>query len=347
MKHYVRFEKNIQEAIILSPLTGFEPQSQSIERRKDTLLDRWCRINIERANRPKDRAGYASVLQLVESSRKSCPFCPDRLDANTPMFPKSLVLEGRLRLGEAIAFPNLFAFAQHHAVVVLTKEHFLPLDRFDPILIRNGLEAALRYLKAVKASNPRVRFCSINWNNLPTAAASLLHPHLQVIADEAPTRYLSEAMEASRVFYQKNGVSYWDDIVDAEKENEERFIMELGGSRWMTSFCGLGNNDVMGVVDASNILELGEGALGALSEGLSTMLRGYHTIGVQGFNMSLFSGPLETQSQHFNVHIRMISRPDVRPMYTSDAGFMERLHDEVVVETKPEDVALKMRAVSR
>jgi galactose-1-phosphate uridylyltransferase len=154
-------------------------------------------------------------------------------------------------------------------------------------------------------------------------------------------------MEASRVFYQKNGVSYWDDIVDAEKENEERFITELGGSRWMTSFCGLGNNDVMGVVDASNILELGEGALGALSEGLSTMLRGYHTIGVQGFNMSLFSGPLETQSQHFNVHIRMISRPDVRPMYTSDAGFMERLHDEVVVETKPEDVALKMRAVSR
>jgi galactose-1-phosphate uridylyltransferase len=57
---------------------------------------------------------------------------------------------------------------------------------------------------------------------------------------------------------------------------------------------------------------------------------------------------MDSYTPHFRVHVRMISRPDPRPMYTSDAGFLERLHDEVVVETRPEDVALKIRTtVSR
>ena len=348
MMHFVRFEKSVQKADLLNPSNGFKPQSQSVERRKDTLTDRWCRINIERANRPKDRVGDASVLQLVESSRIGCPFCPDRLATSTPMFPESLVREGRLKVGEAIAFPNLFVFAQYHSVVVLTGEHYQPLDRFKPECIRNGFDVAIRYLKAVAESNPLVRYCSINWNSLPTAGASMIHPHLQVIADVAPTKYVGEILDASEAFHRKHGVSYWDDLVEAEKENGERFIADFGGSKWLTSFCGLGNNDVLGVLDVSNIFELSGSTLDDLSDGLSAMLRGYQSIGVQGFNISLYSGPMDSYTPHFRVHVRMISRPDPRPMYTSDAGFLERLHDEVVVETRPEDVALKIRTtVSR
>ena len=343
MKHNVRFEKSLLETTILTPSTGFKPQVQVVERRKDTLLDRWCRINIDRANRPKVKSGDSSVLELAESSRKSCPFCPDRVEANTPKFPETLISEGRLRVGEAVVVPNLFAFAQHHAVVILTADHFLPLDMFDEVHIRNGLEASISFIKAVKAKNPRVKFCSINWNHLPTAAASMLHPHFQVIADEAPTRYLHETLEASRIFHDKHGVSYWSDIIEAEKEKSERFIAELGDSNWITSFCGLGNNDVVGVIDASNLFEMSEAKLGDISKGLSSILKGYNSLGVQGFNMSLFSGPLDSQSRDFRVHLRMISRPDVKPLQTADTGFMERLHDEVVVETKPEDAASKIR----
>ena len=199
MKHNVRFEKSLLETTILTPSTGFKPQVQVVERRKDTLLDRWCRINIDRANRPKVKSGDSSVLELAESSRKSCPFCPDRVEANTPKFPENLISDGRLRVGEAVPSVPIFAFAQHHAVVILTADHFLPLDRFDEVHIRDGLEASISFLKAVKARYPRVRFCSINWNHLPTAAASMLHPHFQVIADEAPTRYLHETLEASNL----------------------------------------------------------------------------------------------------------------------------------------------------
>ena len=146
------------------------------------------------------------------------------------------------------------------------------------------------------------------------------------------------------IFHDKYGVSYWSDIVEAEKENSERFIAELGGSNWYTSFCGLGNNDVVGVVDTSNLFEVSEVMLRDISKGLSAMLTGYNSLGIQGFNMSLFSGSLDSQSRDFRVHLRMISRPDVKPLQTADTGFMERLHDEVVVETKPEDAASKIRS---
>ena len=343
MTHYVKFKKQIQEARILSPLTGFKPQTQAVERRKDPLLNRWCRINVERANRPKSKAGDSSVSQLVEASQKNCPFCPERILTSTPKFPEDILPGGRLRIGEAVVVPNLFAFAQHHSVVVLTKEHFLPLDGFSPEIILNGLNASIRYLEYVKASNPRVRYCSINWNNLPTAAASMLHPHLQVTADEVPTLYISESISSSKKFYDKHGVSYWLDLVEAEREIGNRYIMDVGESAWLSSFSSLGNNELLGILKASNLFELSEQQLRDYSLGLTTMLRGYHQIGVQAFNLSLYSGPLDSKMPSFSVHSRMISRPDVKTVYTADTGFMERLHEEIVVETMPEEVASKMR----
>jgi galactose-1-phosphate uridylyltransferase len=340
---HVKFEKQIQETRILSPLTGFTPQTQAVERRKDPLLDRWCRINVERANRPKSSGGDSSIPQLVESTAKNCPFCPDRIQTSTPKFPSDILPDGRLRVGEAVVVPNLFAFAQHHAVVVLTKKHFLPLDEFHPELILNGLKASLKYLEAVRASNPRVRYASINWNNLPTAAASMLHPHLQIIADEVPTLYLSEAIASSERYYEENGVSYWLDLIEAEYDLGERYIADFGGSSWLTSFCGMGNNEILGVLKASNLFELSESQLSDYSDGLSMMLKGYHKMGVQAFNLSLYSGALDVDTRGFSVHSRMISRPDVKSVYTADTGFMERLHDEIVVETMPEDVASRMR----
>lgn len=344
MTSHVKFESQIQEAKILNPITGFTPQTQAVERRKDPLLNRWCRINVERANRPKSKSGESSVPQLVESSAKTCPFCPERILTSTPKFPGGLLSDGRLRVGEAVVVPNLFAFAANHAVVVLTKEHFLPLDAFNPELILNGLKASIKYLAVVRESNPQVKFCSINWNNLPTAAASMLHPHLQVIADEVPTLYLSESLVASGDYVKKHHKIYWLDLVEAERRLGERYIGDFGESRWLTSYCGLGNNEVQGILEASNFLELSEDQLRDYSTGLSTMLKGYHINGIQAFNLSLYSGPLDAETRGFRVHSRMISRPDVKSVYTADTGFMERLHDEIVVETMPEEVASRMRA---
>ncbi len=76
MTNQVRFEKQVQEARILSPLTGFTPQAQSVERRKDPLLNKWCRINVERANRPKSKSGESAVSQLAESSAAELPLLP-------------------------------------------------------------------------------------------------------------------------------------------------------------------------------------------------------------------------------------------------------------------------------
>jgi galactose-1-phosphate uridylyltransferase len=342
----IRFEKEIHKASMLSPLKGFKLQAQTVERRKDTLLDRWCRINVERAKRPKDRVGDDLLLQLVESSRKGCYFCPDKISTSTPLFPRSLISEGRLKLGQATVFPNLFPFAQHHAVVVLTKEHFVPLDGFKDSIIERGLEASIKYLRAVKAKKPKLRYCSINWNHMPSAAASILHPHYQVLVDSTPTRYVNEVNEALGEYHLKFGGSYWDDLVEVEKGLGERFIAEIGSSNWLASFCPFGNNDVIGISSESpHILDLDKDLVGDLARGISAILTGYHKNGVQSFNLALFSGPLDAQVSSFPVHVRMISRPSVRQMYTADAGFMEMLHEEVIVETSPEDTAKSLKSL--
>ena len=346
LKPDIKFEKETHKVSMLSPLKGFKLQTQTIERRKDTLLDRWCRINVERARRPKDRVGDDLLLQLVEASRKGCYFCPDKISTSTPLFPRSLIPEGRLKFGQATVFPNLFPFAQHHAVVVLTEEHFMPLDRFEHSMIEHGLEASIKYLNAVKAKKPKLRYCSINWNHMPGAAASILHPHFQVVVDETPTRYVNEVIEASRDYRLKVGRSYWDDLVEVERGLGERFIAEIGSSSWLASFCPFGNNDVMGIpFGSAHLLDLDEGLVGDLARGISAILSGYHEMGVQSFNLALFSGPFDAEVAPFPVHVRMISRPNVRHMYTADAGFMERLHEEVVVETSPEGTAASLRSL--
>ena len=253
---------------------------------------------------------------------------------------------GRIRVGEATAFPNLFAFAQHHAVVVLTKTHYQPIDGYEEATIRNAVEASLIYLKSVRKKHPKNLYASINWNHLPTAAASMIHPHFQVIADEAPTLYTSETLKTSKTYLRKHGVNYWDDTAQTEKQLGKRYIADFGETKWYTSYSGLGNNDTVGVTDATNLLEMTPQTIRDLSRGLTATLRGYHSIGVQGFNMSLFSAPLNKHTSYYRVHLRIISRPDVKQLYTADTGFLERLHNEVVVETMPEEVAQKIRAAN-
>jgi UDPglucose--hexose-1-phosphate uridylyltransferase len=340
----IEFEKQTFEIKLRSPSAGFGLRSQTIERRKDPLLDRWCRINLDRANRPKVASGDSSIRELVEASRKGCPFCPENVESSTPMFPEELIPEGRLIYESAVVFPNLYPFGQGHAVVIFTQEHFLPLDRFDAATIKRGLKAAIAYFKALSEEGANVEFCSINWNHMPTAASSILHPHFQVVAEERPTRYVNETAEASARYMKLAGTGFWHDLVKVERATGERFIGDVEDTSWLASFAPLGNNEVIGVADGtSGLLDLDDRTVVGLAAGMSAVLRGYHRLGVQAFNASIYSGPLSRPSSSFPSHVRMISRPSPKQFNTADSGFLERLHDEVVAETMPESTALSIR----
>jgi galactose-1-phosphate uridylyltransferase len=340
----IEFKKVIQEAKLRSPLREFKLIAQPIEVRIDPLTGRRCRINIERAKRPKQVSAETTELkEIIESSRTGCYFCPENIEKATPMFPQGL--PDRIKVGEACLFPNLFPFGGFHAVGVFSRDHYLRLDQFFPKLLEDCFKACLEYFERIYAEHRDVKYWHINWNHLPPGAASIVHPHVQITADPEPTPYLRELMEKSESWHKRQGSNYWSNLIETERTKRERFIGEIGSVSWFASFAPQGNREVIGVFSGGSALIDLKNKLADFCEGLSRILKGYHSLGVQSFNMATFSGPCdEDLSDFYLLNVRTISRPSLVPFYTSDDGFMERFHQEPVIETVPEDLAEKLRA---
>ncbi|MEM3521832.1 MAG: hypothetical protein QW589_08270 [Candidatus Bathyarchaeia archaeon] len=59
--------------------------------------------------------------------------------------------------------------------------------------------------------------------------------------------------------------------------------------------------------------------------------------------MTIFSGPLDKELKYFSLNLKIISRPNLEPIYTNDSGFMERIHYELIIEVKPESLAKELK----
>ena len=59
--------------------------------------------------------------------------------------------------------------------------------------------------------------------------------------------------------------------------------------------------------------------------------------------MITFSGPAEQTLDYYSMNAKIISRPFPKEVYTNDTGTFERLQDEWVIETLPENVAEQMK----
>ncbi|MEM3012424.1 MAG: hypothetical protein QW084_03575 [Candidatus Hadarchaeales archaeon] len=339
------FRREVREARFLSPVQGFAPVTQRVEFRQDPLTGRWSRINLERAKRVRQAVGE-SPLDLLRESARGCYFCPENLESSTPKLPPEFGDE-RMSRGEAVLFPNLFPFAEFHAVVVLSREHLLTIREFPPRMLEDALGLSLEYFGRVRKVEPAIGYAMLNWNHLPSAAASIVHPHLQLLADRTPTFWLERVMEGGRRYRGRTGRNFWLDLLKEERRRGERWIGEGGGICWLTAFAPQGQNEVWAVFrEASCFGEVGEAEVKELAVGLSRILKGYAELGVETFNLTSFSGPEDGGSRRYHrLSLRLISRPLLRPLYTSDSGFMERFQYEPVVESMPEELAVKLRKV--
>ena len=128
-----------------------------IEYRFDPLTGEQSRINPERAERLKQAESDIRLKEIIDKSKETCVFCPERIEENTPRFPEAICKEGRIRIGETVVFPNLNPFGENHAVGTLSEGHFLDLDEFRPHLLRDNLLATREYILSV---NP---LCWTTW----------------------------------------------------------------------------------------------------------------------------------------------------------------------------------------
>ncbi|MDV2481538.1 galactose-1-phosphate uridylyltransferase [Methanoculleus sp. Wushi-C6] len=288
-----------------------------LQYRRESLTGLRCRISPARIGRRIDTAPN------LPSSRDGCPFCPGAVGSSTPTFADG----SRLRWGESVTFPNLYPFAERHVVTVITRDH-APVG-FDPRCLADAISGTAEGL----ARSPG--YASINWNCLPSAGASIVHPHLQGIADVEPTLLAGLYLSAGRRYLADHGRPYWDDLIERERCSG-RFLFE-DEVFWSANPVPLGEREVRGILPVSTLDEL-EPYIEPLADGICRVIAFYRNLGTYAFNVSIFFDAPGTAGRGHRAFCSIIARLNPNSLSMCDSAFMERLHLEPVILTLPEDL---------
>jgi len=349
MTQGIRFEKHVQKSTFHNPMLGNELDTQEITIRKDPLTGHQSVFNPSLEDKvavffgPTDQA---LIDRLAHESQERCFLCGENWKLATPTYPKELVPDGRIRVGEAVLFPNLFPVAHVHAVIRVGDKHYVRLGDFNPGMILEAFQVSSEFVKALSKGEPDVRYITINGNYLHPAGASIPHPHFQIAGADLPFTYMEGLFDQSRRYHQEQGSCYWSDIVKVEKELGERYIGETGPARWIASFSPQGTNEILGILpERRDFLEMDDEDLKGLADGLSCILKGYDSMGVSTFNFAVYSGPLGEQDDSLRCYIRIISRQNVYENYRTDDYFLQKLLRNELILTPPEMLATTMRGI--
>jgi UDPglucose--hexose-1-phosphate uridylyltransferase len=289
--------------------------------RHESLTGLRCRISPDRLKRQIDQA-----LSLPSTS-DGCPFCPGMVLSATPTFPDG----SRIQFGESVTFPNLYPFGEGHVVTVITKDHFI--ETFSRQQIVDALHGQIMALA------PAGGYASINWNFLPSAGASLLHPHMQGLADSRPSAIVERYLYAGRQYRSEHGRTYWDAVREQERSSDRYLFGDE--ILWSAHAVPVGEREVRGILPIAHLAEF-ENYIDLLSRGILEIISLYRRLGTHAFNMSLFFDKTGDDNG-FRAFCSMISRINPNPSSTSDSAFMERMHLEPVVMTLPEELGIFYR----
>jgi galactose-1-phosphate uridylyltransferase len=245
----------------------------------------------------------------------------------TPVFPDG----GRIVVGESVTFPNLYPFAEWHTVTVITRDHMVPSFTAGQLV-----DAFTGMLQSLREHDG---YTSINWNFLPSAGASLAHPHLQGLVDSRPSPLAGHYFAGGERYLREQGRSYWEDLRKAEHDGGR--ILIDGKILWLAHAVPLGEKEIRGVLPISHLSELGP-FIRDLAGDLLDMITFYNELGTRAFNFALFFDR-EGSDRGFLAFCSLIARINPNPLSLSDSAFMERLHLEPVILTLPEDLARMFR----
>ncbi len=335
----IEFEKIEDRSELLDPREGYARKGISFETRKDPLTGRISRILPFRR-----KLSETSVSQeVVDASRKGCPFCPGQVDSSTPKFVPEMAPEGRLRRGGAVSFPNSFPYARYNWVVALSDEHFYYLDQFTPEILKDGFLVAQEGISRVGKADSEYTFSSINWNYLPQSGGGLYHPHFQVVVQRTPTRFQADVLRALKGYQLKENSFFWKDLVSEEIQRGERYLGNFGDVHFWSAFSpgGIFGEIEALFVDRAAVEDLTEEDWSHFALGLTKIFGYLREKQTFSFNLALYSGTLpEVRSW---VYARLCPRMLIPPWNTSDINYFEKLHGEVICVISPEDLAAGLK----
>lgn len=344
----MEFLTEMAEVVFLDPARDFKRGVKLIEYRCDPLTGYRSRVSHDRAGRVKQAQKLTvDISDIVYRSAEGCYFCSENMGRATSKFIPEIPAgngDGRITVGQCTFFPNLHPFAEHHAVGTLTTRHYLDLDEFTPRMVADNLTAALDYISAVRHIDAESVYPVWVWNHLPPSGASIIHPHVQVALERSPMPELASLLSQSEGYLRDTGANFWHELIAVEREGGERFIGENDSFAVVSTFSPRGNRDVQIISKrVSGIADFDERNTLDFAEAVIKVLRGYKAMGVNSFNVATYSAAVGDHPEHFRFSARMISRPVFQPLYTNDAGPIERFYGLSIIEAVPEQVAAEIR----
>jgi UDPglucose--hexose-1-phosphate uridylyltransferase len=331
----MKFEIVKKETLILDPNQGMAEREIASEVRVDPLTGRTGRI----CHFMKLQWEKPDFDALIAGTESWCPFCGDKVLKVTPCFPRAIIPEGRLQKEGMVIFPNISPYDSLGAVQAFGR-HYIPMSELTPELISTAFGFAMEFFRRVERSgHPESVYHMVNWNYMPPAGSSLIHPHLQIFSSSSAPNLMRQELKASREYLEKCGSNFWDDLALAEKTSEQRYLGKTGRTHWMMTFAPMGvAGDVLAVTeDVSCTLDLEEQDLADLAKGLASVIAKYEKMGIYSFNMNFFTGA--SADKHFRFHLVFSPRTFFnQKLGTPDVGALRNLYNESLCMAYPEEI---------
>ena len=319
-----------------------EPIKRSIEIRTNPISFRTSRITSSRSLEKEAGTDTLPDPPPEADNTSNCPFCAPQLEAMTPCLNTESFPAERLRLGRSSLFPNLYPYGSYSAVSLIDDRHFVEIGTASTSSYQNSFKLAIQYLQEIRKSDPKAKYMAITQNHLPSAGGSLLHPHLQINADQFASNHHRFLEHRSRHYYHHHGSHLFADYVAQEQKAVDRYIGTTLDWHWMAAFAPEGFFEIWGILPGIRSLQkLSDNYLAGLCEGIINTQRFYRSLNRNGYNLGLLA--LESEQSHLDLRIVLVVRSNYAPWVRNDHTGFEVMLGDMATFVAPELTAALAR----
>jgi len=334
------FEKEIIRARLVMP--AGKTVEKPIEVRRNPITGRTCRITFSRVEEREPGAATLPDPPPFAGDRSRCPFCQDALAAQTPRLVPELCPAGRLQKGRSVLFPNLFPYGSHSAVSLFDDQHFVEIGTASADSYADCLLNCRDYLLRVLEHDPASVYMAITQNHLPSAGGSLLHPHLQLQADQAASNHHRFLHGHAINYLAETGTRLFSAYLQHEREDGSRTIGRSGSWEWLAAFAPEGFFEIWGILpNVTSIRQAENGDWSSLARGVINAQKFYRSLNRNGYNLGLLL--VEDGSKALELRVVMIVRSNYAPWVRSDHTGFEVMLGDMATFTTPEETAQQAR----
>jgi UDPglucose--hexose-1-phosphate uridylyltransferase len=194
----MKFEAIRKETVMLNPQKEMAERRIPSEIRVDPLTGRTARI-CHFMELQMGKAGFRCPggrhRDLVSVLRRQGA-------GGDALLSAELIAEGRMQKADMVIFPNIAPYDSIGAVATFGSRHYIPMTDFTPTQMAAAFGFAMDFFRRVAATgHPESVYHIVNWNYMPPAGSSLIHPHLQVFSTSTAPNLMRQEIDASKVIH--------------------------------------------------------------------------------------------------------------------------------------------------